>query len=146
MRLDLTIQNVTRSRIPEQREMRRWALAALTGLRSTRAALVVRVVEEAESAELNLRYRGKTGPTNVLSFGYGEKPTQLLGDIVICAPLVVREAKENNKKIKDHWAHLVVHAILHLRGYDHEHELDAARMEARETRIMKRLGFPDPYA
>lgn len=146
MKLDLTVQRATHRRIPEMREMRRWARAALRGVRRARVAIVVRIVDESESAELNSRYRGRPGPTNVLSFSYGEKPTHDLGDIVICAPLVVREAKENNKKIKDHWAHLVVHAILHLRGYDHEHESDAARMETRETRILKRLGFPDPYA
>jgi probable rRNA maturation factor len=146
MRLDLTVQNATRRRIPEPREMRRWARAALTGLRRARAAVLVRIVDEPESAALNSRYRGKPGPTNVLSFSYDARPADALGDIVICAPLVAREARENNKKIKDHWAHLVVHAILHLRGYDHQHEPDAARMEALETRIMRRLGIPDPYA
>jgi probable rRNA maturation factor len=126
--------------------MRRWARAALKGLRRSHAAVLVRLVDERESAELNHRYRGKPGPTNVMSFSYGEKSHGLLGDIVICAPVVVREAKENNKKIKDHWAHLLVHAILHLRGYDHKHQADAARMEAREIRILKRLGIPNPYA
>lgn len=146
MKLDLTVQRATRRRIPDVRELRRWARAALRGVRRARVAIVVRVVDESESAAFNKRYRGKSGPTNVLSFSYGENPTQDLGDIVICAPLAVREAKENNKKIKDHWAHLLVHAILHLRGYDHEHESDAARMEARETRILRRLGLPNPYA
>lgn len=146
MKLELTVQRATRRPIPDVRDMRRWAIAALRGLRRVRATVLVRLVDERESAELNSRYRGKPGPTNVLSFSYGQKSTRYLGDIVICAPLVQREAKENNKKIKDHWAHLIVHAILHLRGYDHEQEADAARMEALEIRILKRLGFPDPYA
>lgn len=154
MKLDLSVQRATRRStrhaIPATPEIRRWALAALSGLRRVRVGLLVRIVDEDESAMLNQWYRDKHGPTNVLSFFYGQQPQRTpggtLGDIVICAPLVVREARENHKKIKAHWAHLVVHAILHLRGHDHEAPVEAARMEALETRVLRGLGFPDPYA
>lgn len=150
MKLDLSVQRATRHAIPATPEIRRWALAALSGLRRARVGLLVRIVDEAESAMLNQWYRDKHGATNVLSFFYGRQlqrtPGGTLGDIVICAPLVVREARENHKKIKAHWAHLVVHAILHLRGHDHEVPVEAARMEALETRVLRGLGFPDPYA
>jgi probable rRNA maturation factor len=154
MKLDLRVQcaipkSAARS-IPPTPEIRRWARAALAGLRHARIGLLVRIVDETESAMLNQWYRNKRGPTNVLSFFYGRDANRMpggtLGDIVICAPLVVREARENRKKIKAHWAHLVVHAILHLRGHDHQNPVEAARMEALETRVLHGLGFPDPYA
>lgn len=154
MRLDLSVQcaipkSAART-IPSTAEIRRWALAALAGLRRVHIGLLVRIVDETESATLNEWYRNKRGPTNVLSFFYGQRadrmPGGTFGDIVICAPLVAREARENHKRIKDHWAHLVVHAILHLRGHDHQNPVEAARMEALETRVLHGLGLPDPYA
>jgi probable rRNA maturation factor len=134
--------------------------------------LTIRIVGEAESESLNSQYRRKHKPTNVLSFGYGDDdeagphPTaggsplsrrrvrdsgrryaanQVLGDLVICAPVVAREAKEQNKTVRAHWAHMVVHGCLHLQGHDHENERDAEAMEALEIRILEKLGFDNPY-
>jgi probable rRNA maturation factor len=108
-----------------------------------------RLVDEAESADLNQRYRGKTGPTNVLSFPFepppGTRGRKYLGDLAICAPVVAREAVEQGKDLEAHWAHLVVHGVLHLLGYDHLEEPEAQVMEALETRILGELGFPPPY-
>ena len=112
--------------------------------------LSLRLVDEAESADLNQRYRGKAGPTNVLSFPFepppGIKGPRYLGDLVICVPVVVREAAEQGKATEAHWAHLVVHGVLHLLGYDHLDETEAQEMEALETRLLANLGFPPPYA
>ena len=112
--------------------------------------LSLRLVDEAESADLNQRYRGKAGPTNVLSFPFepppGIKGPRYLGDLVICVPVVAREAAEQGKAPEAHWAHLVVHGVLHLLGYDHLDEAEAQAMEALETRLLANLGFPPPYA
>jgi probable rRNA maturation factor len=135
--------------VPSAVRLKRWALAAL-GSRA-RGELTLRVVDDAESAALNSRYRGKKGPTNVLSFR-AEVPAgrsaELLpiGDVVICANVVAREAREQGKALSAHWAHVVVHGTLHLRGYDHENARDAAAMEARERSLLADLGFPDPYS
>jgi probable rRNA maturation factor len=112
------------------------------------AELSVRIVDEPEMRELNARYRHKDYPTNVLSFPAGLPPgvdVPLLGDIVICAPLVTREAAEQHKAPRAHWAHLLVHGTLHLLGHDHERARDAEVMEALERRILAGLKFPDPY-
>jgi probable rRNA maturation factor len=106
--------------------------------------LVVRIVDEAESAALNERYAHKKGATNVLAFPGGE-PTAL-GDLVICAAVVAREAAEQGKARKSHWAHMVIHGCLHLRGYDHMNAADASVMEARERELLAELGIADPYA
>jgi len=123
----------------------RWAEAALEG---RKAELALRVVDEAEMAELNLRYRHRQGPTNVLSFPF-EAPEGVapgfLGDVVVCAPVVIREASEQGKPEAAHWAHMIVHGVLHLRGYDHLTPEEAERMEARERRILAGLGYRDPY-
>lgn len=148
MRLTLTIQKATHTPgMPRTPSIAQWARAALSGSGSGRATVTVRLVDEAESAALNKRYRGKKGPTNVLSFSYDTLAgaAGLNGDLVICAPLVAREAAQQNKPLRAHWAHLVVHGILHLRGYDHVQEKDAQTMEALEVRALKRLGFSDPY-
>ena len=112
--------------------------------------LSLRLVDEAECADLNQRYRGKAGPTNVLSFPFepppGIKGPRYLGDLVICVPVVVREVAEQGKAPEAHWAHLVVHGVLHLLGYDHLDEAEAQEMEALETRLLANLGFPPPYA
>jgi probable rRNA maturation factor len=106
------------------------------------------MVNDAEMARLNRRFRGKAGPTNVLSFQI-EVPagvdTPHLGDIVICADVIRREAREQGKRVQAHWCHMVVHGVLHLLGYDHENERDGAIMERKETAILSRLGFPNPY-
>ena len=106
-------------------------------------------MDEAESADFNQRYRDKMGPTNVLSFPFepplGGQGRRYLGDLVICAPLVAREAAEQGKSPEAHWAHLVVHGVLHLLGYDHLDEAEAQAMEALETAILGDLGYPPPY-
>jgi len=132
--------------LPGQLEFNRWVTAALQ--QKTDAELTLRLVDEAESRELNSRYRGKDGPTNVLSFPAGLPPDldiPLLGDVVICAPLVQREAEEQHKPVEAHWAHLVIHGVLHLLGYDHQDEQDAREMETLEVDLLFSLGFPDPY-
>ena len=119
----------------------RWAAAALG---AERRAVCMRVVDEAEGAALNARFRGAAGATNVLSFPAGE--TDLLGDIAICAPVVEAEARAQRKTLDAHFAHMVVHGVFHLRGMDHGDDLRAARMEARESAVLHTLGFGDPYA
>ena len=139
---DITVQRATASPrgIPTAASLRAFALAALP---KRHGELTIRIVDEPESRALNRDYRGKDKPTNVLSFG-GEGGA-VLGDLVICAPVVAREAVEQDKRLRAHWAHMVVHGCLHLQGYDHEAEAEAEKMEAREIRILKSLGFPDPY-
>lgn len=135
------------SPLPALADFERWAGAALDEHRDE-AELSIRVVDEDESAELNLRYRDKSGPTNVLSFPADlpkELELPLLGDLVICAPVVEREAREQNKQIRDHWAHMVVHGTLHLLGYDHIEDDEAEQMESLETQILATLGIDDPY-
>ena len=112
------------------------------------AELSIRIVDEAESADLNHTYRHKSGPTNVLSFPCEVPdgvPLDLLGDLVICAPVVAREAQAQGKASEAHWAHMVIHGVLHLRGYDHIDTAEAERMEALEIDILSRLGYPNPY-
>jgi probable rRNA maturation factor len=134
--------------VPSTADFVRWAQAALAGRRSE-GALAIRVVGEAESAELNGRYRKKSGATNVLSFP-AELPPGMppltIGDLVICAPVVRREAQEQGKPLDVHWAHMVVHGCLHLLGFDHEDETAAAEMEPLEADILRQMGYPDPYA
>ena len=133
--------------IPDGDQFQAW-LEAVFPQCSEPMEIVIRIVDEQESAVLNARYRHKSGPTNVLSFPFQspvELDVHLLGDLVICAPLVEKEAREQNKKVFDHWAHLVVHGVLHLLGFDHQEEKDASQMEAKETAILKKLGIPDPY-
>jgi probable rRNA maturation factor len=112
--------------------------------------LVVRVVDEAESTALNQRYARKQGPTNVLAFPAGDPALpgepKALGDLAICAAVVAREASEQGKALKAHWAHMVIHGCLHLRGYDHMNSADASVMEARERELLAGLGIADPYA
>ncbi|MCC7219763.1 MAG: rRNA maturation RNase YbeY [Candidatus Contendobacter sp.] len=134
--------------LPAATDFQRWAEAALTGANDQRdAEITVRIVNEVESTALNETYRHKQGPTNVLSFPFEAPPeveSSLLGDIVICAPVVLREAVSQGKSPAAHWAHLVIHGVLHLLGYDHD-ELQADAMESLEIRILAGLGYPDPY-
>ncbi len=134
--------------VPDEAQFAAWATAVLAAEEHEPAELTIRVVEESESAELNGRYRHKAGPTNVLSFPFEAPPgleLPLLGDLVICAPVVAREAAEQGKPAEAHWAHMVVHGVLHLLGYDHLEEAEAEAMEALETDILARIGYPDPY-
>ena len=143
----VTVQIATRRiGVPHARSFARWANAAFAAAasrsRSKATELTIRVVGAAESRRLNRTWRGKDKPTNVLSFT-AEAP--VLGDLAICAPVVAREAREQGKPPAAHWAHMVVHGVLHLLGYDHENDRDAERMEARETKILAQLGMPNPY-
>jgi probable rRNA maturation factor len=147
----VTVQNSSAAAgVPSPAQVRKWARLALAD--EVRGELTVRIVDEKESAALNSRYRGKKGATNVLSFGAelppGAPAKGLLpfGDVVICAPVVEREACEQGKPAEAHWAHLVIHGTLHLQGYDHEKARDAGAMEARERALLAKLGFPDPYS
>jgi probable rRNA maturation factor len=126
--------------LPTRAQIRRWARAAL----EQDARITVRIVGSREGRALNRRFRGTDRPTNVLSFALGRAP-RLEGDIALCAPVIAREARTQRKSRAAHYAHLVVHGMLHLQGYDHAMERQARRMERRETRIVTRLGFPDPH-
>ena len=123
--------------LPTRAQLRRWIKIAL----QRDAAITLRFVDEAEGRTLNKNYRGKDYATNVLTFVYDDTA----GDVVICAPVVEHEAGEQGKALLAHYAHLAIHATLHLQGYDHEDDLAAAQMEALETALMLKLHYPDPY-
>jgi probable rRNA maturation factor len=123
---------------PSSALLRRFALAAAPA----RAVITLRVTGSAESRKLNGNYRAKQRATNVLSFPYGGGS----GDVLLCHPVIAREARDQGKTLRAHYAHLVVHGVLHLRGRDHVRRSEAARMEREEIRILRRLGFGDPYA
>ena len=146
-KLRVTVQRATRLRkLPADADFTRWVRAVLKGRGA--AELVIRIVDAAESRRLNRRWRGKDHATNVLSFPAGLPvgvARSLLGDLVICAPAVAREAVRQGKTPAAHWAHLTVHGTLHLLGYDHATAAQAAVMEPLETAILGTLGFPDPY-
>jgi len=134
--------------IPEPALFQKWAEAALQEDVTEDCELSIRVVEIAESAELNKTYRSKTGPTNVLSFPFDSlipMEPKLLGDLVICVPIVEKEALEQAKQLEHHWAHLVVHGCLHLLGYDHIEDDQAEEMEAFEVEILQTLAIDNPY-
>ena len=151
MTLLIDIQNPENyTTLPAEDDLLHWAQAAWQG--EGEAGVVVRIVGEAESQELNRAYRGKDYPTNVLSFPYDAPPipledgeTEYLGDLAICLPVMEREAAEQGKTATQHWAHLLIHGLLHLQGYDHITDDEAEEMEALETQILASLGFPDPY-
>ena len=141
---------VPRAGLPASASFRRWAEAALRGARRRKSVeLAIRIVDADEGRTLNRDYRGKDYATNVLSFPAELPPgvdLPLIGDLAICAPVVLREAAEQGKRSRDHWAHLTIHGVLHLLGYDHLEEAEAEAMEALETRILAGLGIADPYA
>ena len=132
---------------PDQEQIQRWVDAALDSFNQD-TEVVVRIVDEQESAELNEQYRLKPGPTNILSFPV-EVPEgielNLLGDLVICAPVLEKEALEQHKTLTDHWAHIIVHGILHLLGYDHIDDEEAELMESKEIAILNKLNIKNPY-
>jgi probable rRNA maturation factor len=133
--------------VPRRTQFEMWARAALAGL-SCHSVLSVLVVGTARSRSLNSRYRRKDKSTNVLSFsGPGASPDgrNYLGELVICAPVVAREALAQGKSRESHWAHMTVHGVLHLLGFDHERDAEAAKMTAREIQILDQLGFSNPY-
>lgn len=149
MKLELDLQiALEMPGLPAMSDFQRWAEAALVGAAYDQdAEITIRIVNEVESAALNETYRHKQGSTNVLSFPFEappEVPSTLLGDIVICAPVVLREAVSQSKSPPAHWAHLVIHGVLHLLGYDHD-EIQAEAMESLEIQILAGLGYSDPY-
>ena len=145
----VNIQLVDHSaKTPDVNQIHLWVAAVFTALERSPLALTVRVVGEEEMAKLNHRYRGRNQPTNVLSFPIEPLPdmgTDLLGDIVVCGPVVAREAVIQHKPPMSHWAHMIVHGMLHLFGYDHESDQEATTMETLEKSVLEGLGFSDPY-
>lgn len=140
--LQFSFQNVSRlDDVPQRRQFERWVLAALR----IDTMLNIRIVDLEEGRALNSFYRGKDYATNVLTFPLSEEPV-LMGDIIICAPVVRQESMEQGKPLLAHYAHMTVHGVLHLHGYDHEHDAQAALMESIEVAILQGLRFPDPYA
>lgn len=144
--LDLQLAS-TAAGIPAQSDIQRWLNAAIKPFQAE-AEVTVRIVDNSESQQLNLQYRGKDKPTNVLSFPF-QAPAglelPLLGDLIVCAQVVQTEAEEQQKLLNDHWAHMVVHGCLHLLGFDHINDDDAVEMEEEEIQILAGLGIKNPY-
>jgi len=133
--------------LPNEDQLKLWVETALDGLQEN-AELTIRIVDKDEGTQLNEQWRKSQGPTNVLSFSHEGAPEiapNLLGDIVVCAPVVAREAKEQNKDIDAHWAHMVIHGVLHLNGFDHIKPEDADCMESLEIKILEELNYNNPY-
>lgn len=140
-KLSLSVQFASNAKkLPTRPQFRRWVKAAL----QQDVQMVLRIVDDIEGRALNQSYRGKDYATNVLTFVYDDSEP-LYGDVVICAPVVAREAKEQGKELLAHFAHLTIHAVLHLQGHDHENKRDAEKMEALETALMLKLRYPAPY-
>ena len=134
--------------VPGKEKFMLWANSAAEACNCTKKELTVRVTGIEESAELNELYRKKIGPTNVLSFPFEDPPgiaTEVLGDLLICAPVVQQEADQQDKSAEAHWAHMLVHGVLHLCGYNHLEAGEADEMEKLETLILTGLGYPPPY-
>lgn len=141
-RAEVHVQYASRDAcLPSRSQVRRWVRAA--SLHD--AEVTVRFVGEAEGRTLNAQFRGNNRPTNVLSFSYAQVP-RIAGDLVLCVPVVQHEAIGQGKTVEAHFAHLIVHGMLHLQGFDHDNESDAFIMEAKECMILAGLGFADPYA
>lgn len=140
-RLSLTVQYASSAdHLPTRNQLRRWVKLAM----QRDLSITLRLVDAVEGRALNKQFRAKNYATNVLTFS-NEDATILRGDIVICAPVVAKEARAQHKNLLAHYAHLVLHAVLHVQGYDHEDDDDAAKMEACETALMAKLGYADPY-
>ncbi len=141
-RLNLSVQYAcNKEGLPLRADFVRWARAALVG----GGEIAIRLVDAEEGRELNKEYRGKDYATNVLSFPYEIEPV-VMGDLVICPEVVAREAAEQNKALEAHYAHMTVHGMLHLQGWDHEEDDEAQEMENEEREILAAMGYPDPYA
>ena len=153
VQLDVQLAVEKENDLPTEEQLCQWATAALINRtvsydKSEEPELTIRIVDEAESQELNGEYRGKDKPTNVLSFPFeapAHIPIPLLGDLIVCKQVVEREAVEQGKTLTAHWAHMIVHGCLHLLGYDHIEDEEAEEMEGIEKVVMKDLGFEDPY-
>lgn len=140
-KLLITVQYASNTTdLPTQAEFRKWAKSAL----DADAEITLRLVDEQEGRCLNRDYRGKDYATNVLTFALAEAP-HLVGDIALCVPVILREAREQNKTASAHFAHLTVHGVLHLQGYTHENNAEAELMEALEAKILTKLGYANPY-
>ena len=148
MTIDVDVQFVAQSsQIPDRQSIKMWARTVLAD-HNKDTELVIRVVDEDEGIELNKKWRQSDSPTNVLSFPVSDIEAinhNILGDIIICAPVVVREARKQGKSNDAHWAHMVIHGVLHLLGHDHITKEDAGIMETLETDILANLGYADPY-
>jgi probable rRNA maturation factor len=142
------VSQVNSVNVPDERSMKLWTETVLNRLNISDREVTIRIVDTDESQSLNNQYRGKNKPTNVLSFPFECPPElelNLLGDLVICAPIIANEAQQQNKLIMNHYAHIVVHGILHLLGYDHIEDADADKMEGLEIEILEKLSIDDPY-
>lgn len=147
MTIAIDIQYATGSEaVPDRRKIRKWAKLGLAGIRDD-AILTIRIVDTKESARLNRSWRGMNKSTNVLSFPAGDNPVmpELLGDIIICAQVIAKEAAAQGKQPDAHWAHMIIHGILHLAGYDHDKKRDAKIMESIEIKKLGSIKFPNPY-
>lgn len=149
MNYQIDIESNSQSQqVPSTEKIEYWITSALESQQLTAAEVSVYIVDEAESQELNSQYRNKDKPTNVLSFPadlHEEIDIPLLGDLVICAPIVERETQEQGKTLDAHWAHMLVHGTLHLLGFDHIDDAEAEIMEAIETKLITAMNYPDPY-
>jgi probable rRNA maturation factor len=149
-RIEVFVHNrVGRKGVPLRSSFERWIRAALRGRRSGGATVAVALLDEADARALNRQFRGRDYATNVLSFPHeaiGGRHARMLGDLALCPKVIAREAREQRKPLRDHFAHLTVHGVLHLIGYDHERsERDALEMEAIERSVLAKLGIADPY-
>ena len=143
MRANVTVQfNTEEPGVPAEDDILYWAGSMLDG---QEGEVTIRITDEDEMRALNSRWRNIDSPTNVLSFPLHDTGSPLLGDIVICAPVLRQEVAQQGKSVNAHWAHMIIHGILHLMGYDHSNDKDAEFMEAKETALLQDLGFPDPY-
>ena len=139
-KISLKIQDtLNKTKVIKAKDCKLW----LSDIATKKSFVTVRIVSEKDSAELNKHYRKIDKPTNILSFLIVDNP--LIGDLILCHPIIKKEAKEQNKEIISHYAHLVIHGYLHLLGYDHENDNEAIKMEAKEISALSRLGFPNPY-
>ena len=134
-----TQDTLNKTKVIKAKDCKLW----LSDIATKKSFVTVRIVSEKDSAELNKHYRKIDKPTNILSFLIEDNP--LIGDLILCHPIIKKEAKEQNKEIISHYAHLVIHGYLHLLGYDHENDNEAIKMEAKEISALSRLGFPNPY-
>lgn len=149
MKIEVDIQVACENQnLPSVEQFEKWVELAVASQHITEAEVTIRLVTSEESQMLNLTYRGKDKPTNVLSFPF-EAPAEielnLLGDLVVCADIVEQEAQQQNKQLSHHWAHMIVHGTLHLLGFDHENDDEAHTMESLERQILTKLGIDDPY-
>ena len=144
----IIIQRISKIKsLPKKKQFETWVKQALPANKKN-YEIVIRIVDTKEITELNKKYRKKNKPTNIISFQFEPPPgikNSFLGDLVICAPFVRQEAKAQHKTITSHWAHLVIHGLLHLLGHDHIKEQEAKKMESLEIKHLKKLGFSDPY-